>query len=60
MRIYRHDKEWLKNQPPFVKTNVDTNNRVDWTKRDLQILAKVKVAVEGFKYQRKACKNNDK
>lgn len=45
MRIYRHDKEWLKKHPPSIK-NVVTNKRVDWAKRDLQMLDKVKKAVE--------------
>jgi hypothetical protein len=56
MRIYRKDKEWLKNHPPSVKTNIDTNNRVDWAKRDLQILAKVKVAVEELNSREKPVK----
>ncbi|MGD2199963.1 TnsD family transposase [Lysinibacillus fusiformis] len=56
MRIYRQDKEWLKNHPPSVKTNIDTNNRIDWAKRDLQILAKVKVAVEELNSREKPVK----
>ena len=46
----------VKNHPPSVKTNIDTNNRVDWAKRDLQILAKVKVAVEELNSREKPVK----
>ncbi|MGE7694964.1 TnsD family transposase [Lysinibacillus sp. NPDC094177] len=56
MRIYRSDKEWLKKHPPFIKTNVVTNKRVDWSKRDLQILAKVKMAVEDLNTREKPVK----
>ncbi|MFT9820810.1 TnsD family transposase [Lysinibacillus sp. NPDC056185] len=45
MRIYRNDKEWLKKNPPSAKANVVINKRVDWLKRDLQILDEVKKVV---------------
>ena len=47
--LYRNDKEWLKfNSPePIYKYK---NTRVDWDKRDKEILAKVKVVVEEMLY----------
>ncbi|EKU44049.1 Tn7-like transposition protein D [Lysinibacillus fusiformis ZB2] len=46
MRIYRNDKEWLKEHSPFAKVYSVTNKRVDWVQRDLHILDMVKKAVE--------------
>lgn len=47
MRLYRDDKEWLKaNSPnPLKKTST---TRIDWNKRDDEILEKVKGAVESL------------
>ena len=56
MRIYRNDKEWLKKHPSFTKVNVANNNRVDWVKRDLLMLDKVKNVVEVLKTQEKPVK----
>jgi hypothetical protein len=43
--LYRNDKEWLKfNSPEPIYTY--KNTRVDWDKRDKEILDKVKVVVE--------------
>lgn len=56
MRIYRNDKEWLKKHPSFTKANVAINKRVDWVKRDLLVLDKVKKVVEVLKRQEKPVK----
>lgn len=46
MRIYRNDKEWLKNNSPVANANVITTNRGDWINRDLQVLDEVKKALK--------------
>lgn len=43
--LYRNDKEWLQLNSPEPRYTYK-NTRVDWDKRDKEILAKVKVAVE--------------
>lgn len=53
MRIYRNDKEWLKEHSPVVKVNRVTNKRVDWVQRDLHILGMVKKAVEDISAKEK-------
>ncbi len=53
MRIYRNDKEMVKKHPPFAKVNVVTNKRVDWVKRDLQMLGEVKRGVEDLSARKK-------
>lgn len=42
--LYRHDKEWLHTHPSRSKP-VNEYKRVDWVKRDQEILAKVKSVV---------------
>jgi len=56
MRIYRNDKEWLKKHPPFTRETVVTNKRVDWAKRDLRMLDKVKKVVEYLNTREKPVK----
>lgn len=45
MRLYRKDREWLKNNSPkpIMKSS---KVRIDWKKRDQELLSKVKNAVE--------------
>lgn len=43
--LYRHDKEWLDINSPEHQKLPNTNNRIDWSKRDSEVLQKVKKAV---------------
>lgn len=43
---YRNNQQWLKENTPRVHTKGYVNNRVDWQKRDLGILAQVKRAIK--------------
>lgn len=43
--LYRNDKEWLNSNSPDKRYKY-VNNRVDWNKRDEEILARVKTVVE--------------
>ncbi|MBB4825593.1 transposase-like protein [Sporosarcina luteola] len=43
---YRNNREWLKENSPRMKEKVTANNRVDWEKRDLEILHLVKKAIK--------------
>lgn len=45
MWLYRHDHQWLKEHQLFVKRNKLANKRVDWEKRDKELLAKVQELV---------------
>jgi len=56
MRIYRDDRDWLKKHPSYIKVSVANNNRVDWVKRDLLMLEKVKKVVADLKTQEKPVK----
>ncbi|MCM3181172.1 TnsD family transposase [Cytobacillus horneckiae] len=40
---YRNNRQWLNDNSP--KTHSHLNNRIDWQKRDLELLAKVKQAI---------------
>lgn len=42
--LYRNDKEWLHNNSPKLRKGNTENNRVDWEKRDQEILNRVKEA----------------
>ncbi|MBM7542726.1 TnsD family Tn7-like transposition protein [Amphibacillus cookii] len=42
--LYRNDKEWLGNNSPKLRKGNSENNRVDWDKRDQEILDRVKMA----------------
>lgn len=44
--LYRYDQEWLNQHSPPAQKRVYINNRVDWQKRDEQILAQVQEAVQ--------------
>lgn len=44
-RIYRIDKDWLCQNKPVKKSIKAINTRVDWEKRDLEILEKLKKTV---------------
>lgn len=47
MRLYRSDREWLKaNSPKPIKRT--SSERIDWNKRDEEILEKVKEAVKNL------------
>lgn len=43
---YRHNRNWLKENAPRVSMKVTVNERVDWEKRDLEILKLVKKAIQ--------------
>ena len=43
--LYRHDREWLYKNYPEKSKRTEANQLVNWKKRDLDILEKVKVAV---------------
>jgi hypothetical protein len=43
--LYRHDREWLDINSPEHQKLQCTNGRVDWVKRDLEVLQEVKKAV---------------
>ncbi|MEN6351256.1 MAG: TnsD family transposase [Syntrophomonas sp.] len=44
--LYRHDREWLNENSPFHVSPVLPDNRVDWQKRDEEVLNKVKKVVQ--------------
>lgn len=46
MVLYRNDKEWLNENSPTTKRTKIINKRIDWSKRDLQILNEVINAVK--------------
>ena len=41
MWLYRHDNQWLKEHQPFMKRSKLADKRVDWEKRDKELLIKV-------------------
>lgn len=43
---YRNNRDWLKENSPRIKGEVTSNNRVDWEKRDLEILQLVKKVIK--------------
>lgn len=44
--LYRNDREWLNSNSPKKKQITTVNNRVDWEKRDVEILELVKTIVD--------------
>jgi len=48
MSLYRNDREWLNKNSPIPTKNTAINNRVNWDKRDEEILIDVQNAVEGI------------
>lgn len=44
--LYRNDREWLNSNSPKKKQITTVNNRVDWDKRDVEILELVKAIVD--------------
>ncbi|MFT4413348.1 TnsD family transposase [Fredinandcohnia humi] len=44
--LYRNDRKWFNSSSPKKKQNITVNNRVDWDKRDAEILELVKAIVE--------------
>lgn len=44
--LYRNDREWLNSNSPKKKQITTANNRVDWDKRDVEILELVKALVD--------------
>jgi Tn7-like transposition protein D/TniQ len=51
--LYRHDRDWLKGNSPALQQPTATNDRVDWVKRDLEVLDRVKLAVAAMLLARK-------
>ena len=47
-QLYRHDRDWLKDNSPALQQPKATNERVDWLKRDLEVLDRVKLAVDAM------------
>ncbi|MFD1173949.1 TnsD family transposase [Oceanobacillus picturae] len=47
--LYRNDKEWLNYNSPKFRKSKNENKRVDWEKRDQEILDKVKKATREIK-----------
>jgi Tn7-like transposition protein D/TniQ len=45
-QLYRNDRDWLKDNSPALQQPTATNDRVDWVKRDLEVLDRVKLAVD--------------
>lgn len=43
---YRNNRQWLNDNSPKAQTKTYLNNRVDWQKRDLELLAKIKQAIK--------------
>jgi hypothetical protein len=46
--LYRHDRDWLNGNSPALQQPTATNERVDWLKRDLEVLDRVKLAVDAM------------
>jgi Tn7-like transposition protein D/TniQ len=46
--LYRHDRDWLNGNSPALQQPTATNERVDWVKRDLEVLDRVKLAVDAM------------
>ena len=44
----RDDRDWLRGNSPALQQPVATNERVDWAKRDLEVLDRVKLAVDAM------------
>ncbi|MBD7937593.1 MULTISPECIES: TnsD family Tn7-like transposition protein [Bacillaceae] len=48
--LYRNDNEWLQNNSPNLKKRRNDNKRVDWQKRDQEILASVQKSMDEIRY----------
>ncbi|MDP4092955.1 MAG: TnsD family transposase [Bacillota bacterium] len=46
--LYRHDREWLDENSPKHKNIIINAKRVNWGKRDIEILTEIKHAVKGI------------
>jgi hypothetical protein len=46
--LYRHDRAWLKDNSPAWQQPTAVNERVDWVKRDLEVLDRVKASVDSI------------
>ncbi len=46
--LYRRDLNWLTENSPALQQPIATNARVDWIKRDLEVLDRVKLAVDSM------------
>jgi hypothetical protein len=46
--LYRHDRNWLNGNSPALQQPTATNERVDWVKRDLEVLDRVKLAIDAM------------
>ncbi|MFT8347327.1 TnsD family transposase [Clostridium saccharoperbutylacetonicum] len=46
--LYRNDREWLNNNSPTVQKRININRRVNWNKRDSEILKEVQKAVSSI------------
>ncbi|WP_163528059.1 TnsD family Tn7-like transposition protein [Halobacillus ihumii] len=44
--LYRHDQQWLDRHSPRQKSKPSENYRVDWPKRDQEVLKEVQTAVQ--------------
>lgn len=44
--LYRHDKEWLFNELPHNLIQISTEERVDWNKRDEELVIKIENMAE--------------
>lgn len=44
--LYRHDKGWLNVHSPTFQTRTPSVNRVDWKKRDREVIKEVELAVK--------------
>ncbi|MEH7114573.1 TnsD family transposase [Neobacillus niacini] len=44
--LYRHDKEWLQNNSPIKRVYRSENKRVNWKKRDKEILRRVQMGTD--------------
>lgn len=43
---YRNNRQWLKENSPKTQSKTHNNNRVNWQKRDLEVLAHVKKSIQ--------------
>lgn len=47
--LYRHDREWLKENSPHCTISFGHQQRINWTERDQEVLAKIICAAEVLK-----------
>ncbi|MDA1586173.1 TnsD family transposase [Bacillus cereus group sp. TH230-1LC] len=48
MRLYRNDKDWLREYSPKLKKRVKVQNRIDWGQRDMDIVEEVNIAIKSL------------